>query len=103
MRKFCIISGELEEDKFNHAWGELDQDAERTDEVTHRLAVMHMDWDRIKAKDLMVLFNSFLPQGGSIHSVTIYPSEFGKQRMAEEEVKGVYFISSSKWMFHNFF
>ncbi|KAI5703079.1 hypothetical protein M8J75_007435 [Diaphorina citri] len=80
--------GELEEDKFNHAWGELDQDAERTDEVTHRLAVMHMDWDRIKAKDLMVLFNSFLPQGGSIHSVTIYPSEFGKQRMAEEEVKG---------------
>ncbi|KAL1459796.1 hypothetical protein WDU94_011750 [Cyamophila willieti] len=77
-----------EEDKFKHEWGELDQDAERTEEITHRLAVMHMDWDRIKAKDLMVLFNSFLPQGGSIESVSIYPSEFGKQRMAEEEVKG---------------
>uniref|UniRef100_A0A8D8S234 ESF1 homolog n=1 Tax=Cacopsylla melanoneura TaxID=428564 RepID=A0A8D8S234_9HEMI len=77
-----------EEDKFKHEWGELDQDAERTEETTHRLAVMHMDWDRIKAKDLMVLFNSFLPQGGSIESVNIYPSEFGKQRMAEEEVKG---------------
>lgn len=76
------------EDKFQHEWGELDQDAERTEEATHRLAVMHMDWDRIKAKDLLVLFSSFLPQGGSIKSVNIYPSEFGKQRMAEEEVKG---------------
>lgn len=77
-----------------------------------------MDWDRVTAKDLMVLFHSFLPPGGIIESVTvsvllnffsyfiynfysniklkcqfriifqIYPSEFGLQRMAEEELKG---------------
>jgi hypothetical protein len=55
----------------DHNWGELDRDAERTDETTNRLAVCNMDWDRIRATDLMVLFNSFLPPGGILHSVTV--------------------------------
>ncbi|XP_015184806.1 PREDICTED: ESF1 homolog isoform X2 [Polistes dominula] len=71
-----------------HGWGELDKDAETTDEITRRLAVCNMNWDRIRAVDLMVLFHSFLPSGGIIHSVTIYPSEFGLERMKEEEIKG---------------
>lgn len=71
-----------------HVWGELDNDAPRTDESTRRLAVCNMDWDRIRASDIMVLCGSFLPPGGTILSVKIYPSEFGKARMAEEEVKG---------------
>lgn len=71
-----------------HKWGELDVDAERTEEITARLAICNMDWDRIRAVDLMVLFNSFLPPGGLIHSIHIYPSEFGLQRMKEEEVSG---------------
>lgn len=71
-----------------HDWGELDKDADKTDEITNRLAVCNMDWDRIRAVDMMVLFNSFLPQGGLIRSVTIYPSEFGMKRMQEEDVKG---------------
>lgn len=72
----------------DHKWGELDADAETTEEATYRLAVCNMDWDRIRATDLMVLFNSFLPPGGVIQSVAIYPSEFGKKRLAEEEIKG---------------
>lgn len=79
---------EAEEDSIDHKWGELDADADRTDEVTSRLAVCNMDWDRIRATDLMVLFNSFLPPGSLIHSVVIYPSEFGLERMKEEETKG---------------
>lgn len=75
-------------ESIEHEWGELDKDAETTNESTPRLAVCNMDWDRIRAVDLMVLFNSFVPTGGLIHSVTIYPSEFGLQRMKEEEVKG---------------
>ncbi|XP_053782136.1 ESF1 homolog isoform X2 [Desmodus rotundus] len=77
-----------EESGFEHAWRELDKDAPRGDEITHRLAVCNMDWDRLKAKDLLALFNSFKPKGGVIFSVKIYPSEFGKERMKEEQVQG---------------
>ncbi|XP_051039237.1 ESF1 homolog isoform X1 [Phodopus roborovskii] len=77
-----------EEPTFEHAWRELDKDAPRADEITRRLAVCNMDWDRLKAKDLLALFNSFKPKGGVVFSVKIYPSEFGKERMKEEQVQG---------------
>uniref|UniRef100_A0A2M4AHI2 Putative esf1 n=1 Tax=Anopheles triannulatus TaxID=58253 RepID=A0A2M4AHI2_9DIPT len=79
-----------EEDEvfIEHVWGELDADVERTEDSTNRLAVCHMDWDRIRAVDIMVLLSSFLPPGCSIKSVKIYPSEFGKERMQEEEERG---------------
>ncbi|XFF83446.1 hypothetical protein AB1E18_009665 [Capra hircus] len=77
-----------EESGFEHAWRELDKDAPRADEITCRLAVCNMDWDRLKAKDLLALFNSFKPKGGVIFSVKIYPSEFGKERMKEEHIQG---------------
>ncbi|XP_012330359.1 ESF1 homolog [Aotus nancymaae] len=77
-----------EESGFEHAWRELDKDAPCADEITRRLAVCNMDWDRLKAKDLLALFNSFKPKGGVIFSVKIYPSEFGKERMKEEQVQG---------------
>uniref|UniRef100_A0A8B9I1U4 ESF1 nucleolar pre-rRNA processing protein homolog n=1 Tax=Anser brachyrhynchus TaxID=132585 RepID=A0A8B9I1U4_9AVES len=76
------------EPEIEHSWGELDKDAPRGDEITSRLAVCNMDWDRLKAKDLLALFNSFLPKGGTIFHVKIYPSEFGKERLKEEEQQG---------------
>lgn len=78
-----------EENAVDHGWGNLDQDAERTEDSSKRIACMHMDWDRIRAVDIMILCNSFIPTGaGSVLSVKIYPSEFGKERLADEEMKG---------------
>lgn len=37
---------------------------------------------------MYVLLSSFLPNGGQIISVAIYPSEFGLKRMEEEAVRG---------------
>ncbi|KAL5276149.1 ESF1 family protein [Megaselia abdita] len=78
----------VEEEVVDHNWGEVDNDAETTEDATRRIAICNMDWDRIRASDIMVLCNSFVPRGGSILSVKIYPSEFGKQRLAEEEQFG---------------
>ncbi|XP_061579688.1 ESF1 homolog [Cololabis saira] len=77
-----------EEEEIEHDWGELCKDAVRSDEVSARLAVCNIDWDRLKAKDLLVLFGSFVPKGGAVLSVKIYPSGFGKERFKEEETKG---------------
>ncbi|KAJ0237284.1 Pre-rRNA-processing ESF1-like protein [Hirschfeldia incana] len=55
---------------------------------THRLAIVNMDWRYVSAKDLYVVFNSFLPKDGRLLSVTVYPSEFGLERMKEEEIHG---------------
>ncbi|KAF8092316.1 hypothetical protein N665_0417s0013 [Sinapis alba] len=55
---------------------------------THRLAIVNMDWRYVSAKDLYVVFNSFLPKDGRLLSVAVYPSEFGLERMKEEEIHG---------------
>jgi len=65
-----------------------DAKAVETGEVTNRVAVVNIDWDFIKAVDLMALFSSFVPSGGRIEKVSIYPSEFGKTRMQREELEG---------------
>lgn len=58
-------------------------------EVTNRIAVVNLDWDHVKSRDLMALFSSFLPaNGGRIEKIAIYPSEFGKERMQREELEG---------------
>jgi len=65
---FCI---EMYAEHLEHGWGELDKDADNIDEVTSRLALCNMDWDRIQAADLMILFYSFLPADGFIKSITV--------------------------------
>ncbi|KAL2153585.1 hypothetical protein VTH82DRAFT_4740 [Thermothelomyces myriococcoides] len=57
-------------------------------EVTNRFAVVNMDWDYVKSVDLLALFSSFVPPGGRIEKVSVYPSEFGKERMQREELEG---------------
>lgn len=86
-----------------HAWGDLeseqsddDDDDNDGDVTTRRLALIKMDWDRIRSVDIMVLLNSFLPPGGSILSVRIYQSDYGKERMAEEEMKGPQELTENK-------
>ncbi|KAI1093056.1 hypothetical protein F5B19DRAFT_172878 [Rostrohypoxylon terebratum] len=59
-----------------------------TGEVTRRLAIVNLDWDHIKSTDLLALFSSFVPKGGRIERISIYPSEFGKERMQREELEG---------------
>ncbi|CAH2242060.1 jg1309, partial [Pararge aegeria aegeria] len=82
------VSESEDESDLEHEWGELDADAETTDESTRRIAICNMDWDNIKASDLLVLLSSFLPPGGIIHHITIYPSEYGLKRMQEEDIRG---------------
>lgn len=57
-------------------------------EVSSRLAIVNLDWDNIRATDLMAVFASFAPDPGSLLKVSVYPSEFGKERMEREETEG---------------
>eukprot|EP00850_Spirogloea_muscicola_P019428 SM000190S04864 [mRNA] locus=s190:143269:147472:+ [translate_table: standard] len=88
-----------------------------TDEETRRLAIVNLDWDHVRVRklpieakaedlvlrialsvqvgqkdavavDILVILQSFLPRGGSIACVTVYPSDFGLQQMAEEQMQG---------------
>jgi hypothetical protein len=50
-------------------------------EATARIAVKNCDWTRMRAVDLLAIFQSFTPPGGIIKSVTVYVSDFGKEQM----------------------
>ena len=68
-------------------------DVEETENIpeqdpTTRIAAVNLDWDHLNSTDLFATFSSFLPQDGHIKSVTIYKSEYGKQRIADEELNG---------------
>lgn len=42
----------------------------------------------VQAVDLLVALNSFLPPGSHIERVSVFPSDFGLERMREEQEKG---------------
>ncbi|KAJ3040885.1 pre-rRNA-processing protein esf1 [Rhizophlyctis rosea] len=93
-----VESSDEEEDDFSDAEDEAVGDgitvgpyAEEnvpTGEETRRFAVVNLDWDHVKAKDLYKVFSGFIPPSGRIHTIKIYPSEFGKQRMEQEAREG---------------
>ncbi|KAI0361520.1 hypothetical protein OH77DRAFT_1444095 [Trametes cingulata] len=88
---------------------EVAQDASQV-QRTRRLAVVNLDWDHVRAIHLYKIFSSLVsPTGaavasgsgnkaakssstpvvrGKVLSVRVYPSEFGKERMAREEKEG---------------
>ncbi|MCJ1318921.1 pre-rRNA-processing protein esf1 [Xylographa vitiligo] len=83
-------SDEVEEEELD---GFADEEAGQIDgvpagEVSSRIAVVNLDWDNIRAADLMAVFTSFAPSNGRILNVSVYPSEFGKERMEREEMEG---------------
>ncbi|KAI8974062.1 hypothetical protein BDB01DRAFT_693667, partial [Pilobolus umbonatus] len=57
-------------------------------EETSRLALVNMDWDKIKAVDILKVLNGFKPDTSVIKRVSIYPSEFGKERLQLEDMQG---------------
>ncbi|THH34041.1 hypothetical protein EUX98_g147 [Antrodiella citrinella] len=89
-----------------------DNAGELAGESTRRIAVVNLDWDHVRATHLYKIFSSLvsptasqLPPSngntsknpkdvksrvsrGKVLSVRVYPSEFGKERMAREEVEG---------------
>ncbi|KAK8797428.1 hypothetical protein WA158_004636 [Blastocystis sp. Blastoise] len=70
----------------------IDMPLKDTDEIemgeeTRRLACVNLDWAKVKAVDLYSVFSSFAG-AGNIVSVTIYPSQYGKDRMKKEEQYG---------------
>lgn len=64
---FCLIL----DGEFDHRWEELQNEAPDAKEITNRLAVCNMDWDRIRAEDLFTVFNSFKPPDSVIQSVRV--------------------------------
>ena len=77
---------EIEEVEFPDLKAE--QTALEMGEVTSRIAIVNMDWDHIRAIDLMAVFQSFLPPGGKIQKISVYRSDFGTERLAREEAEG---------------
>ncbi|RCH88892.1 pre-rRNA-processing protein esf1 [Rhizopus stolonifer] len=89
MRGRGEISSDDDDDDTDASGNELDKVTHIPEgEETSRLALVNMDWDKIKAVDIMKVLNGFKPDTGVIQSVTIYPSEFGKERLKLEETQG---------------
>ncbi|KAK4544342.1 hypothetical protein LTR36_004233 [Oleoguttula mirabilis] len=57
-------------------------------DVTRRIAAVNLDWDNIRASDILAVASSFIPASGRVESVTVYPSEFGRERLQREELEG---------------
>lgn len=58
-------------------------------EVSKRIAIVNLDWDHVNSTDLYALFTSFIGESpGRVVKVSVYPSEFGKERMQQEEIEG---------------
>ncbi|TCD69922.1 pre-rRNA-processing protein esf1 [Steccherinum ochraceum] len=109
--QFADLDAQAEAYAKQQAENEEEED-EDTTEHTRRLAVVNLDWDHVRAVHLYKIFSSLVsptappaasssqkkssnPKDaksqvarGRVLSVRVYPSQFGKERMAREEVEG---------------
>jgi hypothetical protein len=80
--ELSVDAAEYEETELALARQSLQANVKLGDE-SKRIAVMHLEWDRIRAVDLFVLFQSFVPNGGSLKRVAVFASDYGIEKMAE--------------------
>ncbi|WKY08251.1 hypothetical protein Q1695_007619 [Nippostrongylus brasiliensis] len=66
----------------------LDDDAEQVEWSSSRLAACNLDWNLVHCEDLMVISKSFTPPGGAVKRIAIYLSDFGAERLEEEDKYG---------------
>lgn len=57
-------------------------------DATSRIALVDLDWEHIRAIDIFAALRSFVPKDGRLNKVTVYPSDYGLERMAQEATKG---------------
>ena len=69
-------------------WENEDEKVPLSENVSKRLAVMNLDWDKVTAEDLMTVFSSFCKEKNCIKKVEIYPSSFGKEKMKNDSLYG---------------
>ncbi|QID83682.1 pre-rRNA-processing protein esf1 [Saccharomyces pastorianus] len=81
-------SGESEVESEEESEVEAENAKPESGDASKTLAVVNLDWDHVKSEDLMITFSGFVPKGGKIERISVYPSEFGKERMQREEVEG---------------
>jgi hypothetical protein len=58
-------------------------------EATKRLALVNCEWQQIRAVDILTILRSFCSASlGKVEKVSVYPSDFGLERMNEENSVG---------------
>jgi hypothetical protein len=81
---------EFEDDEIESVESAIIEEDIPKGDATSRLAAVNLDWDNIRAVDIFAVLQSFIPTTSDqvIKKVTIYPSEFGKERLQKEAVLG---------------
>jgi hypothetical protein len=72
------------------AAGRPDADAtlQMVNEATSRLAVVDLDWSRMRAVDVFAVLQSFVAGRGALRRVVVYVSDYGAREMAREKARG---------------
>ena len=76
-------------DSILHDWNFNDDNvAKDVNASSSVLALCNFDADEISAEDIYMLLQSFLPLNGSLKSVKVFISNYGKEKIAEEASEG---------------